>query len=406
MSYRGGNQMSCNTVKNNQKLPKVQLTQQDFISTFPWGLRGDKVRILQQEVENEILDAETLAAIAFMLGAPSMSKEIDEIWKTLLNSQNHDVHVCLFDEVGIEWCLEARKDIKKIHDISTKFLKDSIGGSVVNLNTLSWNRFTENGTTKVPAFGYAITDSSTQTDSQKGNTHLPWDSWFAASNYHIRLLLDGSFEVKMNTDSKKVIKFGHFTVVADGILLDSREGKITKIETWMSKNNKQGYALVQGQLGDICYDSNINITATAIEFETTFHYEKGCNFGPDIKDFQADPRRTHYFQHENKLCVNWQIPGEKTELIYSSPYLTWQLASGTRSVESLHYTVLQAKDFGMAHFNIGQSGYGYLEDESTARQVLAFAPHDYIYGKPEQLVLEGNHIHRYGFCPLDGRAHV
>ena len=89
------------------RLPAVHLTQQDFVSTFPWGLTGDRVRIRMQEVENLLLDAESAAAMAVLLGHASFSDRLDEAWKTYLNAQNHDIHVCSQEKAGLTWCEEA-----------------------------------------------------------------------------------------------------------------------------------------------------------------------------------------------------------------------------------------------------------------------------------------------------------
>ena len=113
-------------------LTAVHLTQQDFVSTFPWGIRGDKVRILQQEVENAILDAETLAAMAFMLGFRSCSEQLDEAWTLLLNSHNHDVHVCLRDEAGIEWCEQARIIAAEVRQKAGEYMAGAVGGAAVS----------------------------------------------------------------------------------------------------------------------------------------------------------------------------------------------------------------------------------------------------------------------------------
>ena len=88
-------------------LPEVRLNQRDFVSTFPWGLRSDEVRVRQQEVEIILLDAEALAAMAVMLGDESRCARLDAAWTTMLNSQNHDIHVCTQVEAGIAWCDEA-----------------------------------------------------------------------------------------------------------------------------------------------------------------------------------------------------------------------------------------------------------------------------------------------------------
>ena len=131
---------------------------------------------------------------------------------------------------------------------------------------------------------------------------------------------------------------------------------------------------MEGKINGIPYEQKVLATQAHIDIETTLDYGGGVFFGPEIEDSESQPWRTHYFQHERKLCVNWQLVGAETKLIYNSPFLSWPAADKTRSVESLHCAALQAGDCGIAHFNVGQSGYGYLENESLGRHVLAFAP--------------------------------
>lgn len=378
---------------NNNAFPTVKLTQQDFVSTFPWGVRGDRVRIMQQEVENALLDAETAAAMAVMLGADSFSDRLDEAWKTMLNSQNHDVHVCLCDEAGIEWCEEAGPLAAGIKNDAVKYIAEKLG-SDIELNVLSWNRSSALGGV-VPAFGYAGKPQNTDVSV------IPWTDWFDAGEFRVKLMSDGVLEIKIGGAEQKAF-LGNLTVDVDGTLLDSRDAAPVAKDAVIDTVRGEARVTLEGKLGEIGYTHHITVTKGYIDVTTEFDYGDGCNFGPDIKDFQAEPRRTHYFQHERKLCMNWGIEEENAQLLYVSPFLTWPADPNARSIESLHYMALQGKSYGLAHMNIGQCAYGHQQEESICEHVLAFSPHDYIYGKAHQLLLTGKHTHHYRFLPYAG----
>lgn len=377
-----------------KSFPTVKLTQQDFVSTFPWGVRSDKVRIMQQEVENKLLDAETLAAMAVMLGADSFSERMDEAWKTMLNSQNHDVHVCMQDEAGIAWCEEAGPLADGIKADAAKYIAEKLGADV-EINALSWNRQSKYGV--VPAFGYVKKTQCGCGDGEK----LPWTDWYNGANYSAKLMADGTVEIRIGDDTKKA-SLGNLTVDVDGKMLDSRNAPPIQKDAYINSADKTAHVTLEGKLGEIGYVHNITLTAECIDFTTEFDYGDGCNFGPDIKDFESEPRRTHYFQHEKKLCMNWSIAEKNAQMLYASPFLTWHADPKARSVESLHYVALQGRNYGVAHMNIGQCAYGHEAEESLCRHVLAFSPHDYIYGRPQQLLLKGKHVHNYRFMPYAG----
>lgn len=365
--------------------PTVKLTQQDFVSTFPWGVRGDRVRIMQQEVENKLLDAETTAAMAVMLGADSYSDRLDEAWKTLLNSQNHDVHVCMQDEAGIAWCEEAGPMADSIKADAGKYIAEKLGGDV-EINALSWSRCNANGE-PVPAFGYI---GKTKKSAGVANN--------SCKSYSAELMPDGTFEITVG--GKKAF-LGNLTVEVDNKLLDSRNAPPAVKDTYVDDLGNR-HAILEGKLGDVSYTHHFTLTSGYIDVTTEFDYGDGCNFGPDIKDFEPEPRRTHYFQHEKKLCMNYSLEEKNAQLLYVSPFLTWHADPKARSLESLHYTALQGSGYGLAHMNIGQCAYGHEYEESSCRHVLSFSPHDYIYGRPQQLLLTGKHVHHYRFLPYAG----
>lgn len=383
----------CSGLQDDKSLPSVYFTQQDFISTFPWGIRGDKVRILQQEVENELLDAETLVAYASMLGLKDASSRLDEAWKLMLNSQNHDVHVVLADEAGIEWCNEARILVREIRENAINYLTSRIGGSNIAFNTLPWTR--KSGQERVPGFGYAVLKDENNADEK----NLPWNDWFDAGAYKIRMLADGSLETQIGSDPQSKAILGYLTVFNEGKMFDSRtESK--KITTWRSEDGTKAYAEITGEIIGIPYAHKIVANDHYIDFETTFDYGDGHTFGPEPADSQAWPRRTHYWQHERKMCMNCDLPGSKTRLLKNSPFLTWP-HNGSKSAESVNFVVLESAKGSIAHFNIGQAGYGYNEKNSSLQHVVTYSPTRFVYGRGKQL-LKGKESHSNRFMPFTG----
>jgi hypothetical protein len=380
-------------------MPSVHLTQQDFVSTFPWGIRGDKVRILQQEVENELLDAETLAAFAFMAGSNSASSRLDEAWTVMLNSQNHDVHVVLADEAGIEWCKQARLLAGEIRENALQYLTGRIGGPAIAFNTLPWTRKSNSRPETIPGFGYSVVKAE-KNIAKIDNRNVSWNDWFDTGAYKVRLLEDGSLEAQMGADSKNIAKLGYLTVFTEGQMHDSRSDKPKRMQSWLSNDHKQACAEIEGEINGILYLHKVVVTGHYIDYETTFDYGNGRSFGPEPADSEVEPRRTHYYQHERKLCMNCEIPNSKTRLLQNSPFLTWP-SDRSKSVESLHYVALESGKGNIAHFNLGQSGYGYDENNSSIRHVLAFAPQKYVYGRGKQ-TLKGKETHHSRFMPFAG----
>ncbi len=379
------------------ELLPVHLTQQDFVSTFPWGFRGDAVRILQQEVENELLDAETLSAMASMLGDASRSPRLDEAWKLLLNSQNHDVHVCLFDEVGIDWCKAARAIVGEVRTQAGDFIVRKAGAANLDINTLSWARRGADGKT-VPAFGFAAADAP---KAQSAATR-PWKGWFETDTYLVRVLDNGCLETQLKGFPDRIARLGNLTLWRNGREFDTAAATPSSIETHLSADGSTAIAKVAGMVGDVGYSHVFTASADGIDVVTEIDYADGRFFGPEPEDIQREPvRRAHYFQHDRKLCLNGQVPSASPRALYNSPFLTWPAAQAS-SIDSLHYLALDAGQWGLAHFNIGQSGYHYNDKESLLRHVLGYAPRKFVYGSEEKLRLSGKHVHSSRFVPYAG----
>lgn len=376
-------------------LPIVKLTQQDFISTFPWGLTGDRVRIVMQETENMLLDAESAAAMAVMLGSESFSARLDIAWKTYLNSQNHDIHVCSQEQAGIDWCHVAMPMAENIRDDAAGYIAKALGADV-RINALSWNRKDANDNV-VPSFGYAA-KALKRTKAELA----PWTDWFCAGDFAVKVADNGTLKIKVGDDDKAAT-VGNLTVEVEGAKLDSRNAAPVVKNAVIDSASKKAYVTLAGQLSDIAYQHDIVVTHGYIDYTTQFDYgQEGTNFGTDIKDIELEPRRTHYFQHERKLCMNFGIDEKNAQFLYNSPYLTWPAAADAHSVESLHYVALQGKEYGLAHMNIGQCAYARDAEDSHGYHVLGFSPNDYIYGRPNQIKIRGKHVHHFRFVPYGG----
>lgn len=376
----------------------VHLTQQDFVSTFPWGIHGDEVRISQQETENALLDAETLSAMAYMLGAGSESKALDEAWKLLLNSQNHDVHVCLYDEVGIDWCKEAQKIALEIKNKVSDYIAEKVGVTSLSINTLSWERQGEKCNI-IPAFGYLAFDNDKQNTVTKNK--IITNEWFGFNRYSMRIIDDGRLELKLDNDDNMEILLGNLTVFCKGKTYDTAKEIKHEIDFINAVDGNILEVRISGMINNVSYIHEITACNDFIDFNTTFDYREASGFGPEISDFEDSPRRTHYFQHEKKLCMNFEISDKNAEIIYNSPFLTWK-APDVKSIESLHFTAIESKEFGLAHMNIGQSGYAFDRNEASGRHVLAFAPGRYVYDGHSKTVLSGKQTHKYRFIPYKG----
>ncbi|MGQ8336955.1 hypothetical protein ACUNWD_10430 [Sunxiuqinia sp. A32] len=383
--------------KESKTIPAVHLTQQDFVSTFPWGIRGDRVRILQQEVENELLDTETLAAFAFMLGLKNASSRLDEAWKLMLNSQNHDVHVCLADETGIEWCKQSQKLATEIRDGLLKFLAGKINSSSVAINTLPWSRNLGEDNDEVPGFGYAVLNNSGKSENKET---LPWNNWFETDSFKIRVSKDGCLETLIGNRLSNPASIGYMTLYSGGSQFDTRTDKPKKIKNWLSKDKSTAFAEIEGEINGLSYVHKIVANGQYIDYETTIDYGDGSYFGPEPADIEENPHRVHYYQHERKLCINCDISEASSNILQNTPYLTWP-ADKSKSIESLNYLAMESDKGNIAHFNIGQSGYGYEEENSCIKHVISFAPKRYVYGNGKQ-ILKGKETYRNRFIPYSG----
>jgi REP element-mobilizing transposase RayT len=186
------------------------------------GKNGDNIRRLSSEVESQLLAAETLSAIAALLGRPYAqwdvypTWELEESWRELLSAQHHDNDECeaLCGHIGYFSYERSKKISGGILRKNIKTLAQSVAPNsrkhialgfgwdhtvdengepneperkhMLVFNSLGWTRCARLGKTLIsqgpinadlPAFGYTVVDASTKTQEdaqrvrsgQKGN---------------------------------------------------------------------------------------------------------------------------------------------------------------------------------------------------------------------------------------------
>lgn len=206
------------------------------------GKNADRHPRTSRETEQLILAAESMSALASLLGRPYPSWdvyptwEIDEAWRELLAAQHHDNHECegLCGFVGYHQMAKAQDLASEVIGRVQSHLEDRSGGPV-SYNVLGWPRrverfeFDEDGEpglllVDLPAFGYAgaectATKAANATSRQDGP---------------IRTLIRGDFEVDVNSELGRIEQI-RSAAHPDGVL---REG-VSLLDLCMTVDGKR-----------------------------------------------------------------------------------------------------------------------------------------------------------------------
>ena len=140
------------------------------------GKNGDAVPRASRAAEGELLAAESLSALASLLGRPypnwdvHPAWELEEAWRELLTAQHHDNHECegLCGFVGHEQFRRAAAMARQVHQRTARHLAWRAGGGARRLvhNRFGWTRDVVvqagSGAPRVvpgvPAFGCRVVD--------------------------------------------------------------------------------------------------------------------------------------------------------------------------------------------------------------------------------------------------------
>jgi len=159
------------TPQTTPSIPIRAYTMDDVWHGMTLGKNADRHPRASHRTEATIQQAESLAAIAALLGRPYSSWdayptwELDEAWRNTLAAQHHDNHECegLCGFVGHHQFEHAQRAAAEVSGRTSWQLHQRTGSKLIEFNHLGWARkvikdlshFGYSGDITVPPFGYA-----------------------------------------------------------------------------------------------------------------------------------------------------------------------------------------------------------------------------------------------------------
>lgn len=423
--------------------PTASYRLDDMPATIPWGLGGERLQKARTEAEGRLLLAERLDAIAHALGQPSKEQALDEAWKKLLLAQHHDLHVCgpwlsrahgkSMAAVGIELARGAEGAAQGIAERALTHLASAVdtaaveGQPLIVFNPSPWPRreyvevalederagvfadgqplpsqMSGSGERRagfvldLPPLGYQVVDVR----RDDGSPPAAQESTTSAE-VHADGTLSLSREGKVLLDGG-----GYLTVWQDGRWHDSRWSEASM--RLLEEGPVCRRYLVEGRLGQFPFRQWVTVypSLPRIEVRLELDFGRGAYFGPQLGEGETD--RPYYLDDARKLCVNFPSPLRRT--FCDSPFLLAE----TEAERITGVTLLGLDDGrgkGLAFLQRGTPGYHFARREGILRNVLAWAPREWLYasddsvtsGRSRFTALRGRHVYRYAIVPCASR---
>ena len=435
--------------------PVVSYGVDDIPATIPWGLGGERLCREETRAEGELLLAERVDAIACSLGKESQEERLDAAWKSLLQAQHHDLHVCgpwhssrhgrSMADIGCELAVAARQQAWAVTQRALRYLASRVdasaarGQALVVFNPSPWPRreyveiprhaptlrlreggedvpsqvvsgVDEAGGTgfvlDLPPLGYRLIDVEPGEPPAALPLERAREFRFANPFYSARIGPDGG--LYLEADGRCLITCGGcFTLRKDGVWHDSG-GSVERIELVEQGPVRFRY-LVQGRLADVPFRQSVAMhrDLPRIEFRAEFDFGAGCYLGPQMADH--GPEVAYYLQDDKKLCANFASPLRR--VFCDSPFLLVEL-QGPRMI-GLSLLALEGEDGrGVALLHRGTPGYYIDREAGVIRNVLAWGPEEWLYasddsiaaGRSRYTALRGRHVYEYAVVPFASRV--
>lgn len=420
----------------------------DFPCYYPYGLMGDAPLKAAQEATYQILEAEQLDTLVFISGSgePGNLDALREAWKSALQSQHHDLHLCSpwhsrlhslpMGEIAVQLATAATSKAREVVSGSFAALtgarlleKDEVlprqkSTSITTFNSLPFRR---RETVIIPldkdsdqrqqlicADGViGATQSVTGTNGSyllytlelppfKGETaiftieeslpdknckplQVEEEVLFTGECYQARLTMEGELELRA-LETKQFIRGGYLTVIGEGQIYDSRLQKSTLQR--LSCGPIADIYLLQGSIGKILFEEEFVFyrTLPRIEINVTLDCGEGLYFGPEKKE--SSPGRAYYMQNEKKLNLNFHF-NPASEILTGGAFL----------VESRKATNFNADGFaapasgsnpGWSLLRKGTFGCRWEAEQGLLQTVLAWAPREWLYASDDSLRAGGS----------------
>ncbi|HPN92182.1 MAG TPA: hypothetical protein PLC73_05220 [Rectinema sp.] len=219
-----------------------------------------------------------------------------------------------------------------------------------------------------------------------------------------------------SSSGEKLIESLIFTCVRDGKPYNSLLS--TKSAKWVA-NGPALYALeVEGDVADLPFILTLKMYSGVKRIDASVRFDFGDGptyLGPQMDDY---PPGTPYSIHdEAKLCVSFNVPAEC--ICCKSPF--WISEVSDERITGAPWIGLECDERGnpgehtrehLAFINRGNRGYHWNKEEHRLRQVLAWAPREWIYasddsftrGKSAFTALSGTRTFEFAIAPYADRV--
>ncbi len=316
-------------------------TDNDFSVQMPWGYCGNEIFNGVRQAEVEAVQAEKLNALAVMLGAKPMNKELDDAWKYALAAQHHDVTICGLLDLSRRFIPESLEASACVKEQSLKAIARHFGGDgnvAVNMHSFDvdeWvDAYGENIHVKLPAF----TAKKISKDSKTYGY-----SWSADTGelitpcYSLKLTETGISYIDDVRNSRRIFDNGSgelFSAYID-------EKNCVSFGEWSVEISPCSAIAVQvGKIGSIGYrfEMRFNGDSERIDCKTKFelHGERvGRN---DEKAGLKKSLTVNGHIHDGKICFNMNLCLDKgRRMVRDLPYSISEWEGAVRVTEDYWY---------------------------------------------------------------------
>jgi hypothetical protein len=116
----------------------------DFVVRMPWGYCGNEIWNTSRQAEVQVLTAERLTALEFLLGGTNREADLETAWKNLLVAQHHDIQICGLLAEARRFLPASLAASARVRDGAMQFFAARMKGEgqvqVTAFNPVSWRR--------------------------------------------------------------------------------------------------------------------------------------------------------------------------------------------------------------------------------------------------------------------------
>jgi hypothetical protein len=430
----------------------------DIPCTLPWGLMADEVPKATLEAESALRVAESLDAVLCYFKSDHTCAEslLIDAWKSLCIAQQHDLYVCgpwlslahrkPMGHVAVKFADVARSEAARItaQAMASISASQSCGsGGIIIFNSASYGRY-EYIEVKVPKTALSIDKSQwrglsacsgnevypcqiiSEDESQICLGFTPFLQGLSFKYFFITKEVEqySKKEVKINPpfdiqykdkeglaiftpSGKKLIEGLYITCMRNGKLYDSLSSM--KEPEWIANGPVIYILKVEGNVAELPFILTLRMYPgiKRIDASVRFDFGDGPTYlGPQIDDYP--PGTPYSIRDEAKLCVAFRVDADC--ICCKSPF--WISEVFNERITGVNWIGLESSERDhLVFINRGNRGYHWDKKRNILRQVLAWAPREWIYasddsftrGKSAFTALSGIHTFDFAIAPYSNR---